>query len=271
MTDQPANVNLRLSADEAALAKAQQGVALVNSRLKELKQTAQDAGQSADTSLARIGTSTSKLTDGWKQYEEQVLAAKKATDSLADSTAKASSGGSFGVEGLRRTGGALSQLGLGEIGGPVSRIGDVAQIGKEFGELEKTFEGLAEAGNLAQLATAATSTGLGTLALAAGPVVAVLAGFTIGMQIFNAEIAEGQKQLKAALDNQQDYYTFIQTATKQDVENRIKAEQQKAAAAKAAQAETEAAIERAKSQLGVSGLARELADKLPILKDLYTQ
>jgi hypothetical protein len=115
-------------------------------------------------------------------------------------------GGGLRVEGLRRTGGALSQLGLGEVGGVVSRAGDIGQIVKE---------GNALIGALGPLA----------------PVMAGVAGATlgvqIGMKVLGEELSGSKKALDAATAGLQAYYQAVQNGTTESLQNQLKALRQK--------------------------------------------
>lgn len=213
MTDQPANISLRLSTDEQALNRSQQGISLLSQRLQNLRKDAQDAGTAIDKSAGSFGQS-SVLLDRLAASAEN--AAKKAKQAAGDwndlrnsvmnaGQAGAATGGStFGVEGLRRTGGALSQLGLGAIGGPVSKIGDIAQVGKELGSVSNALTEMSGATGPAIAGLSAGTVALGALA-AAGLV------FVGGLALIKEAYKDAGRAAEEAVSRLDTYYQALES------------------------------------------------------------
>lgn len=174
----------------------------------QLNATAQAATQASNAAVA----GAKKTLDAYQQTADAVRQLREEYSKTAkeeQQAAAASGGGSGGkpalrIEGLRRTGGALSQLGFGEVGGAVSRVGDVAQIATEFGTL-----------------TAA----LGPLALVIGGVVAGFALLDLGLKAFDGRIDEGKRALAQAIEQQKAYYEAIENGTRKEIEAKLKAAQ----------------------------------------------
>ena len=133
-------VKLGYEIDQGSINAVNQATAAVESRLAGLEKTTASISDAA----AKTGTS---LKDAFSRSEAAIKADQKAVDDLrkslteakdeAENLGKASisgggGGGSFNVEGLRRTGGALRQLGLQGPGEAVGQIGDLAEVSKEF-------------------------------------------------------------------------------------------------------------------------------------------
>ena len=172
MTDKTSTVTLVLQVDNSKLSQVVSGVGALDKQIASLSKTV----AANDAAAVHAGKT---LADAFKQSSLQasIKDDQKAIDDLrnsldetansAENLQKKASGG-FNVEGLRRTGGALSQIGLGDIGGPVSKLGDVAQISKEISTLGTAFTALgistttllAVMGPLA-IATAAVAVGPG--------------------------------------------------------------------------------------------------------------
>jgi hypothetical protein len=182
------------------------GTELDPNSANQIKQFVGDVEQQferLDRLLTSVGKSSNKagqeLVDGMRKSRQEIEAAGRAADNLGDKVQKASKA-SFGVEGLRRTGGALSQLGFGEVGGAVSRVGDIGQVGKEFSSLVESL------GPLAPAATAATG--------------AVL-GFQVGLKVLEAETEAAQKGLADAVTGLDAYYKAIEKGTKASITQQI--------------------------------------------------
>lgn len=198
------------------------------------KQAQSSFNTSVDATAARLKTAFSNAQNAINSDTEAVDELRKSLNEAADEAdnlQKASSGGGgFGVEGLRRTGGALTQLGLGEIGAPISRIGDIAQVGKEFGKITEAakplVEGLATVGDAtAPLTVAMAGLGgsMGVVLTAALPLAAAVAGVAIAVKQFSDILAEGKKAIDAAIESQTLYYTAIQTGSADSIQKQIKA------------------------------------------------
>lgn len=288
MTDQPAQIPLRLAVDEQALNRSQQGVALLSQRLAELRTNAQTTGATVDKASAALGNGIAKATplmdrlaDSARKAAEAAKAASGNWNDLRTSIFQAGqasqqASGGLNVQGLRRTGGALSQLGLGAIGGPVSQIGDIAQIAKEANELGASLKNLP--GILGNVATEGTALGgsLGGVLAVAGPLILAIGGIAAGIAIFNKSLEDAKRALQDTLDMQLDYYKFIQTATKEDVEKRKRDDESSLKAASDALAETQSAIQRARTEYQKAfGVLlpddRRILDKIPVFAQLYEQ
>lgn len=233
MTDQPAQIPLRLAVDEQALTRSQQGVALLSQKLADLRKTATDTGVSVDKATSSLGDGIAKATplmDRLSAAAEKAAQSAKAAsgnwNDLRDSIFSAGgaadqASGKFNVEGLRRTGGALSQLGLGAIGGPVSRIGDVAQIAKEAESLNKTMQNLPGVfGGVAKEGTALAGSLGGVLAVV-GPL-AVAGGILVGgLALIRKGFEDTDKATKGAIAGLDTYYNAISTGTSKSIKEQI--------------------------------------------------
>lgn len=192
---------LGIEYDQGSVSKAVQTADQIQRSLDKIGAAAERIGSSSD----KMGHT---LTDALKGVATYTDADAKALDTLrskldgvAASAGKVKGGSALGPEGLRRTGGALSQLGFGEIGFGVSRAGDVAQIGKEFNTLTES---------------------LGPLGLALPAVAGGFLGLQIGLKLLDGQLKDVKQGLQSALDTQKGYYEFAATATTQDAENRKK-------------------------------------------------
>lgn len=247
MSDNPANITLKLALDQAALNQSAAGVDKFQKELNDLRSSLNDAGQSGDKAASNIGEAMSGVSsdaaDATKQVQE-LNTALETTSRTANKLGK--SGGLSGVNGLRRTGSALTQLGLGDIGQPVQKIGDLAQVMKELGVVSDG----------AKISVTATSIAIGGLEVATGPLLIVLggvavllAGFAAAQAQYNEQLKQGQALLSAALGAQQEYYTDVSKLTTQAAKDRIdqlKTEQQ---TSKQIADENSAAIERQREGL----------------------
>lgn len=191
MTDQPANINLRLALDQAALQQSSQGVGKLNQQFNDLKSQTRSSGTSADNALRGIVSDASAATNEIKKLNS-------ALESTSKTAASVKSGG-FGIEGLRRTGGALSQLGLGDIGQPIQRLGDFKQVIDEIGI----------AGNGAGIALGPATLALGGIALAVG--------------VFKKVLDDASQPLADAVTKTEAYYKAIETGTTESLTAELKA------------------------------------------------
>lgn len=143
-----------------------------------------------NTVKATVRSETAELAKLRDQFDQTGAAAKKG----------------LSVEGLRRTGGALSQLGFGEVGGAVSRVGDVGQIAESANNLVESLGPLAPV-------------------MAAGAGAAI--GYQVGLKILDAELADGKKALEGAVAGLDAYYAALQRGTTDSIQNQLKALKQK--------------------------------------------
>lgn len=194
MSDNPNPITLRLALDRVAIAESQAGINSLVKDIQSAKSKLQETGAIADKSVRSLKDVFASTSGGAKDAVTQVEGLRKSLGGVRDEvekTQKAAKGG-FGVEGLRRTGGALSQLGLAEAGGAVQRLGDVGQIGKEFGQITEAL------GPLSIL-----------LPIAAGGII----GFQLGLKVLDAELTDGKKALDAASAQVTAYYAALAKGT----------------------------------------------------------
>jgi hypothetical protein len=185
MTNNPQSappIKIAIEEDSASFAKVEQRTADTFNRINALAKANDAVAQSAQQmgrSLAdAFALSATKVDDNIRQVQDL----RKQVQGLGEDSDKASKI-DLGIGGLRRTGGALSQLGMGEIGGAVSRVGDIAQVGKELGEVGGAIMAL--------------EAPLGAVLGVALPVVAAVAAVAIVLQSLQAASEEALKQEKA--------------------------------------------------------------------------
>lgn len=269
MTNNPndaTNIGLRLAVDEATLARSQQGLNLLSQRLQTLRADTRSAGADIKTALGGVSDGVAKATplmdrlaQASKQAAEEARKAAGNWNDLRDSLNNAggsgggAAGGGFGIEGLRRTGGALSQIGLGAIGNPVRIAGDFAQIGKEFKLLGEQVPALASSleempGIFGAVATAGAGVAgsFGAILAVAGPLVLVAGGVALGIKAISDELAKEKEwadQYISALDG---VAKAEQTLTTQQAQ----AEQDKLSAAVAADQKEQKLIKEKLAAIG---------------------
>ncbi len=229
MTDQPGtNIPIRMALDQAALQQSGAGVDKIQKQFLDLKKAVGDTGAAADKSLKAVSQATrpviNDLQDVGKNVENVTSKVKQAT---------------LNVEGLRRTGGALSQLGLGGVGQVVSRAGDVGQVAKEA----QTFLGA-----------------LGPLAPALVAVTGGVIGFQVGLQLVERQLVTVKQALQSALDTQKTYYEFAATATTKEAEQKRANLRSTAAWQQQAVDETERALKQLEQTTKIS---RDVGVTLP--------
>lgn len=170
------NLRRMAAGTDAAAASAQKSARTLAEAFDAQKNTVKSTVASETAELA-------KLRD---QYDQTGAAAQKG----------------LRVEGLRRTGGALTQLGFGELGGAVRQVGDVGQVAKEADELLGA---------------------LGPLAPVLAGVAGAAIGFQIGLKILDAELADGKKALEGAVAGLDAYYAAVSKGTTQSIAQQKKA------------------------------------------------
>ncbi len=129
------------------------------------------------------------------------IEAAGASFAKAQEAASGGGGGVLGVNGLRRTGGALTQLGL-PGGEQVSRLGDVAQIIKEFQVLSQVIPGVTTV--TAALAPALGATAAGFVAVLA-PIALValaLAPLVIALKMLSDQSEATKKAFQDQIDGE---------------------------------------------------------------------
>ncbi len=209
----------------------------VSDSQEELAQSADDAGQALDRSLsstfAQLRTQAQDTSDELDSLRDSIKGVKEEAD-----TDDGGGGGSLGLSGLRRTGGALSQLGLSGIGGDVSRIGDIGQVTQELKQLSDTLPDLAQNIPLVSDAAEALTPILGEDAAAfvaiGGPVVLVtgaVAALNASYEAQKKAAEEANNAVLASLDAQTQYNTIIASGSEEAVKGAQKTlEQTKAGA-----------------------------------------
>lgn len=240
----------------------------------ELDRQAQSAfATSVDAASSRLKTAFASVQDSIKDDTRAIDDLRKSLTGAASDAEDLSkkTGGGFGAEGLRRTGGALTQLGLGEIGQPIARIGDITQVTKEFGKLT---DGITEAGN----ATTPLIGGLSAGTAAFGAMAVAAVGFTLAVKNFSDTIQQAKTALDAAIAGQETYYKAVQTGTTASIQAQITALQQQKATADALIANLTPALKSAQAQaaqlgdvVGVGGLTRKIDETIGASKDLQDQ
>lgn len=197
---------LGIEYDQGSVSKAVQTADQIQRSLDKIGAAAERIGSSSDKMGRTLADAFKKSSQYAVEYQQSLSVLQKQLDDVDTSGTRlrnnAQSAGSLGIEGLRRTGGALSQLGLGAVGEPISRAGDIAQVGKEVAEFGGAIAGL--------------SIPIGTIMGIALPATAVIAGLAI---VFG----ELQLASEAALKQEKIDYEFRKTQL--DEEQRIRTEQ----------------------------------------------
>lgn len=197
MTDQAANINLRLALDQAALNQSKAGVGDLDKSLEALLATTKDTGASADETARAIGQAMSGIRPA---VEDDVAAVKALNDAFAQTSQTAASLGSSGaLTGLRRTGSALTQLGLGDIGQPIQKIGDLGQVIKELGQISETVGPALDA---TAISFGGIEIALGPLLLILAPVALAVADVAIGLKLLSDQATAAATAAKQAYDDQ---------------------------------------------------------------------
>lgn len=131
------------------------------------------------------------------------------------------------VEGLRRTGAALSQIGLGALGGPLSQAGDIAQVIKEIQNLRSTLPALASGAIEA-------AGGIGPLIVSVGAIAAPAVALTLAFKALTDAIAAQKKMvddtvnaLKTDTDARLQDIETIHNASSQQIKDTLEVQQLK--------------------------------------------
>jgi hypothetical protein len=211
MADESANISLRLALDRSALQESATGIDKLSKSFADLKTNVQDTGRQSDQAVGKL----SRLGQD------------------------APGGGNLSLQGLRRTGGALSQLGLGGLGDIVGKAGDVAEVTKEVSSLISA---------------------LGPLGLLLSGIAGAVVGLQVGLALLDSQLKDSKQALQSALDSQREYYAFAATATTADAERRKRELEKVASTQRAALNETEGALRSLEQQTNIT---RDIGDKLP--------
>jgi hypothetical protein len=240
VTNNPTNLpplKLSIEEDGASFSKVEQRTAQTFSRITNLAKANDAVAQSAQRMGRTLADAFAAGATKVDENTKSIQALRKEYQGLEADQKKASGG--LKIEGLRRTGGALSQLGLGEVGGAVSRAGDVAQVVKEVGNF-------AEA--------------LGPLGLVLSGVAGAAVGLQVGLALLENQLKDSKQALQSALDSQKAYYDLLAAATTEDVERRKRELEKVAAVQQKAIAETEGALKSLEEQTKIS---RDVGIALP--------
>jgi len=223
MSDQPANINLKLALEQAALAQSQAGVDKLDKQFATLKKDVQDTGAAADKAMQSIGkamggmqTNVEANIKAVNELRDSLTKIKPVSEILAKSGSASRFGGSLSVEGLRRTGGALSALGANDVGGSISQLGDLGEVAKEFKNIGDAAKGLASSavqlpGLLGALSQAGAGLGAaaGTTAASVGalavPIIAIAApvgALALALGELKKRFDEGHNAVQQFLDDQ---------------------------------------------------------------------
>lgn len=196
MTDETANVTLRLALDQQAASQSQSAVKALNDELSSTKTTASSAGDVSDQSLKTITSGAVTATDEVAKLRDEIT---KTADAAKQVNA-GGSGGLFDVSSLRTTGRALDQLGLKEIGKPLQQLGDVGKITDQLGELAKKFQDLPPIIGDVTEGSAGLAGGLGTVLAIAGPLALAIAAVALAVKLFSDAMDQQAAAEKRALD-----------------------------------------------------------------------
>jgi len=232
-----ANITLKLALEKAAAAESRATVQGLGKDFDATANKADSAGKSADAAVTALASKTDDATASVKTLDSALDKASQTAEKLQ----KSSSGG-FGVEGLRRTGGALTQLGLGDIGQPIQRIGDLGQVIKEAGAISEA----------ANVSITGTTVAVGGLEVALAPLlvtVGLVGAAVVSLVLIFKQIEDQSKKSAEALKAD---YDEKQRQVEQDAANR-----QLARSTTAAQ-----------NQQDIDDLAKKITDYGKLLSDL---
>lgn len=200
MTDQqPANINLKLALEQSALQQSQQGVDKLDKQFAALKKDVQDTGKAADQTAATIGKAMGNVASTADAGTREIKKLKSALDAAGESAEKVGKKG-INVEGLRRTGGALSSLGLGQVGGALSSAGDIGEVAKEAGAL---------------------TSALGPLGYVLPVVTGAALGLQIGMKLLDDQLRDTKKSADEALAGLDAFYDALGKGTSKTIKQQI--------------------------------------------------
>lgn len=200
-----------------------------------------------DSVKAEIGSLSDAASEAHLPFDEITTSIKR-----LKSEAK---GTSTSVEGLRRTGGALSQIGLGAIGAPISQVGDIAQVVKEFQNLRKALPELASgaiqaAGGIGPL--------IGGIVTIAAPAIALTLAFKALTDAIAAQkklVDDTVAALKSDTDTRLQDIEAIHNASSQQIKDSIEVQKLKLAEIQTEKAARQAFlddIQRQYAELGSS-------------------
>lgn len=266
-TNRDGYIKLGYEIDQGSINAVNQATAAVESRLAGLEKT------TASISDAAVKTGTS-LKDAFSRSEAAIKADQKAVDDLrkslseakdeAENLNKASSGGGskLSVEGLRRTGGALSALGADGVGSGISQLGALGEVAKEFKNIGDAAKGLASSAvQLPGLLGALSQAGAG-LGAAAGTTAASIGALAVPIIAIAAPVgalALALGELKNRFDQGHNAVQQFLSDQAKEVELRIQANEK---------AKTMTSEELKNRQ---DAIQQELAERSKANKDLIAQ
>ncbi len=187
-------VKLGYEVDSASEARVKASTASFVAQLKEMATSGEGVSTKAQQLTRQIIAEFEKQNSSVKATVASETAELQKLQAGFDQTGAAAKRG-LNVEGLRRTGGALSQLGAGEVGGAVSRAGDIAQIAKEF-------------------------SGLG---LALPPLAIGLGAVTAATALYNESVKATTERLDAADKAQRAYLEALRNSTTNETKAKLQA------------------------------------------------
>lgn len=220
---------LRIRLDAAAAANAQKGIQVIKAGFVDLAATADKTNVSATTLVSKIaeinranaidklgkdfGTLADKIDDA--DTAAKLLAGRLAEVGASEaeinraatvfSASQGSQDGSdgggsgIGLQGLRRTGSALTQLGL-PGGNALTGLGDIGQITKEFQALAQVIPGVATVTAGLTPILGGTAAGFAGVGLALAPIAAIVLAVSLGIKALSDELDRSEKAFKAELD-----------------------------------------------------------------------
>lgn len=187
----------------------------------ELDRQAQSSfNSSVDATASRLKSAFSNVQSAIRNDTDAVDDLRKSLNEAADEAenlqkVSSAGGGGFGVEGLRRTGGALSQLGLGDIGQPIARLGDIGQVGKELGQVTDAITKMSGATEPLIAGLSAGTVALGAVAVAGGV-------FIGGLALIKEAYKDTGKAIEEGITRLQTYYDVLKTGSADAIQTKIK-------------------------------------------------
>jgi chaperonin cofactor prefoldin len=199
--ERTSKVVLQYALDKSALAQVEAGTIKLELRIKAITQAQDQVTETAKPLIAAMRAAFQDPGDRAVKRVNELRDAYKAANDEAN-TQTQSNKSILGADGLRRTGGALTQLGLGPAGDVVSRLGDLGQVNKEFDTL-----------------------GVGSKALSTGliAVTAVVTATKLAIDQMNKDLEPTAKLLEIATTSLDAYYAAIQEGTTESIQKQIEA------------------------------------------------
>jgi hypothetical protein len=217
---------LKLKMDPASAEYAKTTVKVVKDGLTDLAATAEKGSNAATTLTKKLGdinraNQVEKLGKDFGVMAGKIGDADKAAALLAGRLADIGAstgeiekagqafanaqnggggiGGNLSIEGLKRSGGALSQIGLGGAGSAVSSVGSIAELVKEFQQLSSVIPGVTTLTATLTPALGATAAGFAAVLAPVGLVALALAPLIIAFKLLSDQAAATQKAFEDQL------------------------------------------------------------------------